>query len=208
MIHASVHEPETIINYLKTREEVTVSNIMPGDYVFPPTGIERKTYEDFLQSVKTRRLFEQMQRLKSCYADTYLIIEAPYLMNIFSSTPSYSLPTYRVILFLMDKGIKVIFSSGIEHTAELILLIHKRTTRTFPQLTNKPARYRPKKQTLRERQLFFLQGIPGIGLKTAKNIMSGCPSIRRFLDAEPSELKKVLGAKKRRQMKTLLHVKF
>jgi DNA excision repair protein ERCC-4 len=208
VIHASVHEPEIIISYLKAREEVIVSNIMPGDYVFPPTGIERKTYEDFLYSVKTRRLFEQMQRLKSCYADTYLIIEAPYLMNIFSSTHSFARPTYRIILYLMEREIKVLFSSSPEHTAEIILLIHKRTKRAFPQLTNKPARYRPKKQTLREQQLFFLQGIPSIGLKTAKKIMKSCPSIRDFLDAEPSDLKKVLGAKKRKQMNALLKAKF
>lgn len=208
MIHASVHEPDTIIAYLKTKEEVAVSNITPGDYAFPPTGIERKTYEDFLQSMKTRRLFEQLRRLKSCYADAYLIIEAPYLMNVFSSTPSYALPTYRVILYLMESGIKVIFSSSPKHTAEIILLIHKRAKRAFPTLVNKSARYRPKKQTLQEQQLFFLQGIPGIGYKTAKKIMAKCTSIKSFLAADSSDFKGILGARKRKQMKMLLQTKF
>jgi len=61
VIHVDIHEPAGIIELLEKKADIHIGNITPGDYVFPPVGIERKTYADFLQSVKTRRLFEQLK---------------------------------------------------------------------------------------------------------------------------------------------------
>jgi len=127
-------------------------------------------------------------------------------MNIFGTVPSYAIPTYRIILYLLDKNIRVLFTSNPEHTAEIILLIHKRASRTFPALVSLPARHKQKRETLQEEQIFFLQGIPGIGKKTMKKIITAFPTIEQFLNAKTSDLKGILGRKKRKRLQQLLTV--
>ena len=85
MIHVNVHEPIEIINYLRTAAKVEVSNFTPGDYCIGNIGIERKTLNDFLQSLVQKRLQEQLRRLKSCYQVCFLIVEVfdlRYFQNI------------------------------------------------------------------------------------------------------------------------------
>lgn len=204
MITASVHEPDSIIFILKSSAEVTVSNITPGDYVFPPCGIERKTYSDFLQSLKTRRLLDQLSRLKACYPYSYLIIEEPNLLSIIAPKDSHALHVYKVILYLHDKGICTLFSASPEHTAQIILLIHKRMKRKFPSLVCSPARYRPKAKTLRDEQIHFLQGIPGIGATTAKKILAEKESIFTFFSRSQVDQTKAIGRKRARHMRILM----
>ena len=70
------NEPEDIPERLRELGvEIEVRKIAPGDYVLGPVGIERKTLNDFFNSMVRKRLFEQVQRLRDAYPQPLVILE-------------------------------------------------------------------------------------------------------------------------------------
>jgi ERCC4-type nuclease len=202
-LYVANNEPEEIANLLKhSGIAVEVKHLQSGDYVFDEVGIERKTVNDLISTLYTKkkhgnRLWGQLDTLRRTYKQPMLLIEGqmdwynPYLRGILTS------------LFLAWK-FQIISTADHASTVQaLIGLFIKygagKTGRVPP-----PAVVRGR--TVKEVQWGMLQCVQGIGPVAAKKILEAEPQLfKRFQDCDPNlapkltikqSLDKVKGIKK------------
>ncbi|MFT3948285.1 MAG: ERCC4 domain-containing protein [Agriterribacter sp.] len=191
-IHADHREiPSGIPHILSEIEDISLSvlHLPAGDYIINTTiGVERKSAEDFVQSIICNRLFDQVARLKKSVSRTLLIVEG----NPYHTDHKIQCSAIRgaVLSVLIAWQVPVIFSKNREDTVALLLAIVRQDKTTLPQL-KAPKNYRSKK--LASRQLFFLQGIPGIGPALAARMLEKFGSLKAAVNATEKELQNVEG---------------
>jgi Fanconi anemia group M protein len=166
-----------------------VSSLPAGDYIINETiGIERKSAEDFVQSIIANRLFDQIARLKRSVPRLLLIVEGnPYMTDHKIQDCAIR---GAVLSVLVSWQVPVIFSKSRENTVALLLMAARQDTTAISQLAA-TKNYRPKK--LRNRQLFFLQGIPDVGPVLATRLLKKFGSLKAVINATEEELKQVEG---------------
>ncbi|MCC6289835.1 MAG: hypothetical protein IT249_18305 [Chitinophagaceae bacterium] len=168
---------------------LSVCTLPAGDYIINGTiGIERKSAEDFIQSIISNHLFDQIARLKRSVSRTLLIVEGnPY------STAHKMLPSAirgAVLSVLISWQVPAIFSKNKENTVALLLAIARQDMNISTHIAA-PKNYRPKKTV--SRQLFFLQGIPGVGPALAVRLMEKFGNLKVVVNATEEELRSVEG---------------
>lgn len=212
MLHANVHEPKEIITYLQQRAEVQVSNFTPGDYVIGNgMAIERKTTNDFIRSLIQKRLLEQLQRLKSCYPTSFLLLETFDLAYLQNSALIYG----TLLTIMLELNVRVLFTSTKEQSAEVILLLaRKQLSRPLPvsgqlpgegiigtQPSSTPVIGTPvikRKEIPVERcPPLLLEKVPGVGKKRAYALLARFQSLQAVFQASEKELCAVEGVGKK-----------
>lgn len=183
--------PSGIPQLLSKIESVSLSVLcLPaGDYIINGAiGIERKSAEDFVQSIIGNRLFDQIARLKRSVPRTLLIVEG----NPYGTAHKIQPSAIRgaVLSVLISWQMPVMFSKSREDTITLLLAIARQDMTDVLQIAG-PKNYRPKKTV--SRQLFFLQGIPGIGPALAARMLEKFGSLKAAVNATEKELKSVEG---------------
>lgn len=183
--------PSGIPQLLSEIEEISLSVLClsAGDYIINGTiGIERKSAEDFVQGIICNRLFDQIARLKRSVPRSLLIVEG----NPYNTTHKIKSCAIRgaVLSVLMSWQVPVIFSKNKEDTVALLLAIARQDITALPQIAA-PKIYRSKKPV--SRQLFFLQGIPGVGPVLAARMLEKFGSLKAAVNAGERELKKIAG---------------
>lgn len=166
-----------------------ISSLPAGDYIINGTiGIERKSAEDFAQSLICNRLFDQIARLKRLMSRTLLIMEG----NPYATAHEIHSHAIRgaILSVLISWQVPVIFSKNREDTVALLLTIARQDMTLLPQVTALKS-HRPKK--LASRQLFFLQGIPGVGPLLAARLLKKFGTPKAVINATEEELKQVGG---------------
>ncbi|MBW7890928.1 MAG: hypothetical protein H3C48_07870 [Chitinophagaceae bacterium] len=183
--------PSGIPQILSKTEGVTLSVLClsAGDYIVNGTiGIERKSAEDFVQSIINNRLFDQIARLKRSVSRLLLIIEG----NPYTTAHEMHPNAIRgaILSVLISWQVPIIFSKDKKDTAALLLTIAQQDLAT-PSKIAALKNYRPKKP--HSRRLFFLQAIPGIGPALATRMIVEFGSLKAVINASEEELKKVEG---------------
>lgn len=141
------------------------------------------------------RLFKQCVLLqKSGYVPTLLIEGNPY-----KTTHDVSREAIRGALLSVSLSwqIPVNYSANISDTADMIMMMAKQN----PKEQYNAQRYGYKPKTLRKQQLYFLQGLPLIGPKLAREMMNHFGSLERILNASEDELAQVPGIGKEKASK-------
>ena len=174
-------------NFLPVNEEISLSvlSLPAGDYIINSTiGIERKSAEDFVQSIIANRLFGQIARLKRSASRTLLIVEgSPYA----TAHEMHSHAIRGAILsVLISWQVPVIFSKNREDTVALLLTIARQDMASLPHISA-PKSHRSKKMA--NRQLFFLQGLPGVGPQLADRLLKKFGTPKAVINATEEELK-------------------
>jgi DNA excision repair protein ERCC-4 len=150
---------------------------------------ERKTLKDFAASIIDGRLFDQMIRLANSDLTGILILEGPGrdLSNSAMRRESIQGALISTSLIL---GIPVLRSKDTAETARLILYA-TRQMKSFVRGGLNRHGYRPKNK--RKRQLFILQGLPGIGRERAVRLLNKFGSVEAVITAGKHELQAVAG---------------
>ncbi len=185
--------------------EVELKRLNVADYLVKGIAIERKTVSDFISSMISRRLLNQLEEL-SQYEERILIIEGIYEQELYSDLEEISgIHPNSIRGFLISIILKyktpIIFSKDYRDTARFISVITKRKPKEMP--------LNPSKKTLnkKERMQFILEGFPGIGSKTAKKLLEEFKTIKNIINAQEEDLKKVVG-KKAETIKKLIEEKY
>lgn len=158
---------------LKDFPEAEICNLEVGDIIDGDLCIERKTGEDFLASLKDRRIFNQAINLRQNYKCPIIIVEND--LNGISK-----MIAFKNIGISMDQvrgataslyakyGIPVLFCSTHYHFMDLVqrLLIKSKESCNMEVFT--PAI----KKTINDPKLQVLLQIPGIGETKAKKILN------------------------------------
>ena len=191
-IVADDREPESVLNALKALPavEVSVARLELGDYrVGDDLLVERKTLVDFAVSVVDGRLFSQASRLARSERGSLMILEGRGSDLASTGIRREALQGALISLSLIF-GIPVLRSMDEQETARLILYAESQH-RAFAAVGRHRSGYRPKGK--RKRQLYILQGLPGIGPERAARLLDAFGSVEAVLRADVENLVEVKG---------------
>lgn len=168
---------------------VEVCKIPYGDYIIHDAiTIERKTARDFVISIIDGRLFNQVSGLKKHCRNPVVLIEG----NPYRTELDFDPMSVRGALVSIQAiwHVPVIFSRSKEDTRDLLMMIGRQEKKDSDVVPLRGG-YRPKR--LKTRQLYILQGLPGVGPMLAKRLLEHFGSITGVVNASITELAKVEG---------------
>ncbi len=206
-IIADVHERDSGVPELLSElgAEVELKKLSVADYIVSEsTAVERKSAQDYINSLFSGRLFDQAVRLKEAYERAVVVIEGD---------PKGSLENERAVwgsLFSLslDMGIAVLQTQSSYETAEAIFSLARREQE---EKKSKP-RIRPKPKMLEfyEKQLFLVAGLPKIGTELAERLLEHFGTPRKVFSATKKELMEVegIGRKKAEEISRILDVQY
>ncbi|ASJ11012.1 DEAD/DEAH box helicase [Thermococcus sp. P6] len=211
-----VKKPGKILIYVDSRElrsgvpkhlrelgaEVVVRTLDVADYVVSEdVGIERKGAGDFIQSIIDGRLFEQVERLKRAYEKPLIIVEGE-LYGVRNVHPNAIRGAMAALA--IDWGVPLLFSSGVEETAQFVYLIARREQ----EERKREVRLRSEKKTLSlaERQRLIVEGLPSVSATLARRLLRHFGNVERIFTATEEELREVegIGPKKAREIRRVI----
>jgi ERCC4-type nuclease len=173
---------------------VRIERLAAGDYLADRRILfERKTLEDFAVSIVDGRLFKQMPTLIKSKFMAVLILEGSVNdakgLGVRREALQGALISISLIL-----GIPVLRSLAPEETARLIVYAARQLQSAEKAGCPRPG-YRPKGK--KGRQLFILQGLPGVGHERAMRLLEKFGSVEAIMGASREELLTVdgIGAK-------------
>jgi len=178
-----------------------------GDYVLSDrVVIERKTTEDFLQSIVDKRLMEQAVRLKQSYQRPIMILEGDGLYSKRSIHPNAIRGALASVA--VDFGMPILFSQDEKETASFINVILKREREE--RQGEVQIRGEKKVLTLKEQQEYLIVGLPNVNITLAKRLLSKFKSVQGVFKATPEKLEKVqgIGRKKAEEIRNILTLKY
>jgi ERCC4-type nuclease len=187
-------------------------NLTTGDYLLGDKIIvERKTLTDFLESIKTGRIFQQAYRMAQTGMNGLIILEGD------KSTVDSSGMTRRAVQGAMIHltvfiGVPVIRSKDMHETASLLIDLFTHCQRIeLPRKKHIISGIKGLKLTKKQRQkLFLIQNLPGIGIKRGLALLEFFSTFENILKAAPEDLVKVggIGHKLGNSIYSILHEPF
>ncbi|MBT6402182.1 hypothetical protein HOK09_01835 [Candidatus Woesearchaeota archaeon] len=157
-------------------------------------GIERKTQEDFLNSIMNKRILRQLVELKRNFSKQLLIIEGD--QNIYTLR-NFHPNSIRGMLssIAIDFQIPVIYTKTTKDTASLLAVMAKRMEKPSRHYSLIPKRKAP---TIKEQQEYVIETLPGVGTTLAKSLLKHFGSVKSVFEAKELELRKIpkMGEKK------------
>jgi len=209
-----IHQkPRVIIDYREKNSLVGAELVLLGleiefrelkvaDYLVKDVAIERKTVNDFISSMKNKRLLKQLEELQQ-YKNKLLIIEGIDGQELYTDSGPEEISSGEnwigmhpnairgfLLSILLKYKVPIIFTQNYKDTAKFISVLSKKQTK-------KEASLNVAKKTLnkKEQLQFIVEGFPGIGPTTAKKLLKEFKSLKNLGNASEEELKKVIGKK-------------
>ena len=179
--------------------DISFSSLTAGDYVINDQIIvERKTAEDFIQSIIDNRLFEQCSMLKKESQRVLILIEG----NPYKTGHKMDARAIKGAILSISTAwqIPVIYSQNVDDSVELMLMLGT-------QLLNDNVHVRiykghkPKK--IKSQRLRFLQGIHSTGPAIAGRLIDNFGNIKTIVNASADELRKIKGIGKNKAKKII-----
>ena len=180
------------IEALSVFENVSVRTrrLSRGDYqVNGRLIVERKTVKDFTVSIIDGRLFTQMVRMKKSNFMGVLIIEGIARDLLDTGIQRKALQGALITVSLI-MGIPVLRSTDTAETAGLIVYMARQLCSAAGGGVFRNG-YQPKSK--RRRQIYILQGLPGIGRERAIRLLDKFGSVEAVIAADSSALQSVHG---------------
>jgi Fanconi anemia group M protein len=173
-----------------------------GDYIVSDrVGVERKTVHDLSNSLVDGRLFDQTSRLRDTYDRPIVIVEGDGLFNVRNIKKNAIYGALASIT--IDFNIPVLFTSTPKETAEFIMVMARRESRSGRKI---PSVNIQKKGGLKDIQIRTLSGLPGISSRLAERLIAHFGSLQRIFLASEKELTEVegIGFNKAKEIKAAL----
>ncbi len=170
--------------------EVEVRRLRTGDFLVAGRFVvERKSLRDLAQSVIDGRLFRQAERLATAAERGVLLLEGAshHLAESGMSRESLQGALITVSVFY---GLAVLRARDAEETARLLIYLAGQAQQFATGSVPRPG-YRPKGK--RARQLFVLQGLPGVGPGRAARLLDQFGTVEAVARASAEELAAIDG---------------
>ncbi len=168
----------------------TQAQLPSGDYVIAEgVAIERKEATDFVNSVMSGHLFEQMARMQIEYRHSIVLIEGDPYKTRSAITPEAIDGALSYISLL--SAVDLMWSPSVARTPHLIwrMAIHA----THGLGYELPLRASPKPKSGPSAARYIVEGLPGCGASTAKALLGHFGSVRAIFAASEDELRAVKG---------------
>ncbi|MEM0453931.1 MAG: ERCC4 domain-containing protein [Sulfolobales archaeon] len=164
-----------------------------GDYLISDSlVIERKRVDDLVRSVFDGRFFDQIEKLSGICEIPIIIIEGD-LSDIRSLTSKWRSIEGALITAIINFGVIPYYTKDNKHTAEVIRHIAEKFKSEVSFKSYFRKTLKPKVDDIRVWQLYVLQSLPGIGIKTARKLLEKFGNVRAVFNASLSELSMIEG---------------
>jgi DNA excision repair protein ERCC-4 len=171
-------------------ESVRVERLKVGDFVVNNRWVfERKTMQDLCQSLVDGRLFQQAVNMMKAAASPVLILQGGVHDTVKTAVKREAI---QGALITISVFFNIPVLRALDAT-EVVRLIDY-TVAQEGRFNKGPAHrfgYRPKRR--KARQLYILQGLPGIGRFKAERLLERFGSIQNVMTADKDELAEVEG---------------
>lgn len=192
------HEKNSLVisELINSGIQVDFEHLEVADFLVNNIAIERKTISDFLSSMISKRLSQQLINLDK-YEKRLLIIEGIEEQELYSEKKyekDKGINSNAIRGFLLDIILKynvpIIFTKNYEDTAKFLIVLAKKQEKS-----NDSMRVKRKTRNKREQLQFILEGFPGIGAETAKKLLGKFGTIKNIINSSDKELGKEIGKK-------------
>ena len=158
-----------------------------ADYILSErVGIERKSSQDFNDSVKDGRLFNELFELKNNFARPILILEGdPFLNSNINQNALYG----AITSIILNLGITIYKTNDPSDSAMFIYQLAKKE-QSDSKMDFK-LRFDKKPIEISSLLEFIVAGIPGINALRAKNLLIELNSLQEIFNADIGDLMKV-----------------
>ena len=158
-----------------------------ADYVLSArVGIERKSAQDFNDSVKDGRLFNELFELKNNFLRPILILEGdPFLNSNINQNALYG----AITSIILNLGITIYKTNNPSDTAMFLYQLAKKE-QSDSKLGSK-LRFEKKPIEISSLLEYIIAGIPGINALRAKNLLGELKSLQQIFNADIGDLMKV-----------------
>lgn len=210
-IVADYREDKEIIRELSKNSDIKLKQLISADYVIQSNdkegneqtiGIERKTLNDFLNSIIDKRLIVQLMQLKENFNVPLLIIEGNE--NIYSLRNFHPNAIRGMLASIaIDYQIPILQTKNYRDTASLIRIIAQRLEKPKKLISFLNKR---KPLTQKQQQEYIVEALPKIGPITAKFLLSKFKSVKGIINASEEDLQTVekIGPKKAKEIKKII----
>lgn len=170
-----------------------------ADYVIGAYAVERKSVRDFISSLYSGRLFDQVHRMGEAYQTAFLIVEGQLWVELGNMRNPRSI-WGALISAVLDFGLNTFFAPDQEQTAQFLYTLGKGERRQSgsgepPLIVRKP------RTTDESRiQLSVLASLPGVGPRMAKQLLDHFGSLRKVFAASTTEISVGAGLGKSRAL--------
>ncbi|OYT31513.1 MAG: hypothetical protein B6U94_02940 [Thermofilum sp. ex4484_79] len=174
---------------------IVVSRLQIGDYVIGRSiGIERKTANDFINSIIDKRLFEQARYMLESFEKCIFIIEGDFDRVLRYRKVKYN-QIFGALVSLMDMNVHVMVTKNEKQSALFLYTLYKRQIKEKRNCYLEPTKIRVIKSnvSLPLIQINLISTFPGISREIADKILRHFKTPRRFFKAAPNELRRVEG---------------
>jgi len=184
----------SIIEYFKQYDcEIQKKMLLYGDFlVSDRVCIEKKTVNDFIQSITDKRLFQQLKLLKENFEKPILIIEGESSLY---GTLQPNIIRGALSSITVDLGIPILWTRDIADTAGIIYWIARREQ----LLEKREVVLRNKKvpETTEEKQEYLISSLPDVSNVRAKALLEYFKTPQAIFNASEEELQRVKGIGKK-----------
>jgi ERCC4-related helicase len=209
------NEKDKVIIFVDTREQasgvmkelfeqgaiIRTKQLDVGDYIASKdVCIERKSVEDFLNSMIDGRLFNQLVTIRNNYEKPLLLLEGN-MQEIFTLRNIHKNAVMGALTSIaLDYQVPIINTKNPKETAEYIFNISKREQ--LGKYKEIRLRLGRKGLTEKEKQQFIIEGLPTVGPMLAKNLLKKFNSIKKIANASEKKLQTIenLGPKKAKEI--------
>ena len=189
-IIADIHEKDSLIlaNLTELGTDLEIVSLKVADYLINNIAIERKTASDFISSMLSKRLQEQLTQIQQ-YEKRLLIIEGEIDLSETKIHPNAIKGQILAILTHYNTGI--IFTKNSKETASYLFLLAKQQLNGIQESSF----HSRKPETKGEQIQYIIESFPNIGPANAKVLLKKFGSIKNIINASPAELEKEIGKK-------------
>jgi Fanconi anemia group M protein len=204
-------QSSNVVRELSKKEDVfiKVKQLEIGDFILSnEVVVERKTVNDFLESIIDGRLFNQLVSMASNFEKPLLLIEGNIeelytLRDIHENAVKGALSS-----IMLNYRVPILFSRNLEETVSFLYLIAKREQ--FGKDKDIRLRVGRKGLTDKELQQFIVESLPEVGPRLAKNLLKHFGSVKKIFNASEKKLMKVekIGKKKAKKIRRIIDLEF
>jgi len=208
LVYADIRERNSLL--LKTLSEccrVEMKRLEVGDFIASDRAcIERKTVQDFLQSIIDKRLMSQLAEMKRNFEKPIILLEGVDSFYIHRGIHPNAIRG-AISSIVLNHGVSIIPTENERDTAEMVYAIAKRE-----QVDEKrPISLRGERKPIlfSEKQRFVVESLPHVSAVLADRLLTRFKTVENVMKASKKELMEVegVGEKKAEDIsKVLKHV--
>jgi ERCC4-type nuclease len=188
-IIADIHEKNSLIfGQLKSDKdiELQVQPLKIGDYQIGETIIERKTINDLVSSMISKRLLEQLNQMRQ-YEKKLLIIEGE-ISEIKNTKINPNAIRGFILSIITNHNIPIIFTNNYQDTSKYLIILAKQQLKPKTEISL----HSRIPKTREEQKEYILQAFPNIGPKKSEELIKKFHSLNNVFNASEKDLNEIL----------------